>query len=70
MMLSVPASAVSFSIPDDRWQFCDCESFRPTIDFYMYPPEPGPHTDTVPIAEIEPPLRSLHSLLTLPRFGS
>lgn len=57
MVFSVPGSIITFDIPDEWWQFCDCTTFRRRTDFYIYPPELDPHTNVVPVEEIEPPQR-------------
>jgi hypothetical protein len=52
----VPGSSIGFVIPDDWWQFCDMENFRPATTFYLYSQrDVGVHT--VPIAEVRPPER-------------
>ena len=57
MVFSVPGSIISFDIPDDWWQFCDCTTFRRRTEFYIYPSELDSHTDVVPVEAVEPPRR-------------
>lgn len=52
----VPSSTAEFEIPDDWWQFCDMERFRPATKFYPYS-QRDPGVETVPIAEVRPPER-------------
>jgi hypothetical protein len=53
----VPGSSIEFEIPDDWWQFCDMENFRPATAFYLYS-QRDVGVRTVPIAEVRPPERS------------
>jgi hypothetical protein len=53
----VPGSSIEFEIPDDWWQFCDMEDFRPATTFYLYLQRDA-GVQTVPIAEVRPPERS------------
>jgi hypothetical protein len=53
----VPGSSIEFEIPDDWWQFCDMENFRPATTFYLYS-QRDVGVQTVPIAEVRPPERS------------
>jgi hypothetical protein len=56
-IFTVPGSSVEFEVPDDWWQFCDMEAFRPATTFYLYSQRDG-GVQTVPIAEVRPPERS------------
>jgi hypothetical protein len=53
----VPGSSIGFEIPNDWWQFCDMENFRPATTFYLYS-QRNAEVQTVPIAEVRPPERS------------
>jgi hypothetical protein len=52
----VPGTSIEFEIPDDWWQFCDMEDFRPATTFYLYS-QRDLGVQTVPIAEVKPPVR-------------
>jgi hypothetical protein len=53
----VPDSTIEFEIPDDWWQFCDMENFRPATTFYLYSQRDS-GVQTVPIGEVKPPERN------------
>jgi hypothetical protein len=53
----VSGSSIEFEIPDDWWQFCDMEDFRPATTFYLYS-QRDVGVQTVPIAEVKPPVRN------------
>lgn len=52
----VPGSAVSFTIPDEWWTFCEMTTFRPVSKLYLYTRNCS-EAIVVPITEIEPPVR-------------
>jgi hypothetical protein len=52
----VPGSNIEFEIPDDWWQFCDMEDFRPATTFYLYSRR-DVGVQTVPVSAVRPPER-------------
>jgi hypothetical protein len=54
---NLPGSSIEFEIPDDWWQFCDMEKFRPATTFYLYLQRDA-GVETVPTSEVAPPERS------------
>lgn len=56
MEFVVPGSAISLTIPDDWWDFCEMPNFRRISDFYPYA-RAYANVVAVPIVEIEPPKR-------------
>jgi hypothetical protein len=53
---SIPASTLQFAIPDEWWQFCALNTFRPRSEFYPYARD-FTTVQAVPLTQIEPPLR-------------
>ena len=64
MDFMTPRGDVSFAIPDDWWNFAEMAAFDRSLGAGFYPPsvKAGEEFETVPLSEIEPPLRAVAGL--------
>lgn len=59
-----PRGDVGFAIPDDWWNFSEMSAFDCSVGAGYYPPcvKEGQTFETVPLSEVEPPLRTVAGL--------
>jgi hypothetical protein len=59
-----PRGDVSFVIPDDWWHFAEMATFDRSLSAGYYPPSVAAEQafETVPLSEIEPPVRTVAGL--------
>ena len=59
-MVKVPASTtINYEIPDDWWQFCDLDKWKPTTEFYLAKELNDDDVTVIPLAEIQPIIRDV-----------
>jgi hypothetical protein len=59
-MVAIHASStVSYEIPDDWWQFCDLDKWKPTTEFYLTKELNNDDVEIVPLGELQPITRDL-----------
>jgi hypothetical protein len=59
MVTIYASSTVRYEIPDDWWQFCDLEKWKPTTEFYLAKELNDDDVQLVPLVEIQPITRDL-----------